>query len=518
MKKNKLVLAIIATAGLFFSCDDAINIKQPGEENDPDVVYSNLDDLQKGLISVYGSISPESTIEFTSIFTDEVALGITNGGQGLNDGTYTFQLTAGSDAAASIWVSNYATINFANRILDAGAKIAPTTDINDPDYNESDVIDYNNIVAQLLVIRAYAHLQLETYFSTDMKNNDALGVMILDFVPDDSYSQYLARSTNKEVFDFITKDLDEAESKLSIDPDGTIVNSYMLTALRARMAAYRGQYAEALAYTNSLIEADAFPIITVGTATSQDEYDAAVEAYNDMWGDTNRQELLFYLRRVPGDFEIGSYWNSQSSARGGSPFFEVGRALYNAYEEGDIRRDALVDASSDVAEDYATTSTYKESDVLVVNRYPGDISVRNSYLINDIKVIRITEIMLLRAEALAGLGQLNGNSNSVADALRDIRFARSADNSVPSFASATDAWAAILAERRKELAFEGFRYTDIHRLGVLAGGKGTERYVRDCDLYNACTMDPTDHRFTMPIPTTELVANPAIRGQQNPGY
>jgi hypothetical protein len=512
MKKNKLVLAIIATAGLFFSCDDAINIKQAGEVNDPDVVYSNLDDLQKGLYSVYGSISPESTIEFTSIFTDEVALGLTNGGQGLNDGTYTFQLTAGSDAPSSIWGTNYATINFANRILDAGAKIAPTTDINDPDYNEGDVLQYNNIVAQLLVIRAYAHLQLETYFSTDMRNNDALGVMILDFVPDDSYNQYLSRSTNQEVFDFIKKDLDDAESKFSLEPEANIVNSYFITALRARMAAYRGQYAEALTQTNNLIDSGAFTIIDV---TTDDE---AVSNYADMWGDTNRQELIFYLTRVPGDFEIGSYWNSQSSSISGSPFFEVGRGLYNAYEEGDIRRDALVDASSLIAPDYATVANYKEKDVLVVNRYPGDISNRNSYLINDIKVIRIPEIMLLRAEALAGLGQLNGGSNSVADVIRDIRKARIGDNTLPTYASATDAWAAILAERRKELAFEGFRYTDIHRLGVLAGGKGTERYVRDCDLYNACTMDPTDHRFTMPIPTTELVANPAIRGQQNPGY
>lgn len=510
MKKNKLVLAIIATAGLFFSCDDAINIKQPGEENDPDVVYSNLDDLQKGLYGVYGTISPESTVEFTSIFTDEVALGITNGGQGLNDGTYTFQLTAGSDAPSSIWGSNYTTINFANRILDAGAKIAPTTDINDPDYSEADVLQYNNIVAQLLVIRAYAHLQLQTYFSTDMRNNDALGVMILDFVPDETYSQYLSRSTNQEVFDFIKKDLDDAESMLSLEPEANYVNSYFLTALRARMAAYRGQYADALTYTNAVIDSGAFELLTVSADGG--------EAYNDMWADTNRQEMIFYLTRVPGDFEIGSYWNSQSSSRTGSPFFEVGRALYNAYEEGDMRRDALVDASSLIAPDYATVANYKEKDVLVVNRYPGDQATRNSLLINDIKVIRIPEIMLLRAEALAGLGQLNGGSNSVADVIRDIRNARIGDNSLPTYASATDAWAAILAERRKELAFEGFRYTDIHRLGVLAGGKGTERYVRDCDLYNACTMDPTDHRFVMPIPTTELVANPAIRGQQNPGY
>jgi hypothetical protein len=513
MKKNKLVLAMIAAAGLFFSCDDAINIKQPGEINDPDQVYKSLDDLQRGLYGVYGTISTESTVEFTSIFTDEVALGVNNGGQGLNDGTYTFVLTAGSDAPSSIWGSNYSTINFANRILVAGEKIKPVepTPTGDADADqealeqyEADLAKYDNIVGQLKVIRAFCHLQLLTYFSTDMKNDDALGVMILDFVPDESYTQYVARSTNAEVFAFIKQDLDDAEAILSVEPVANYVNSYFLTALRARMAVYRGKYAEALPYTQSLIDAEIF-----------DPTDA--DTFAQIWTDESEAELIFSLTRVINDFEIGSYWNSQSSSITGSPFFEVGRALYNSYEDGDIRKEILVDASSKINPNYATVADYKRDDVLVINKYPGDPS-KGSNLLNNIKVMRGSEIWLLHAEALAGLGQLNGGSNSVANVIRTIRDARIGDDALPSYASATEAWAAILNERRKELAFEGFRYTDIHRLGVLAGGKGTERYSRDCDLYNACTMDPTDHRFVMPIPTTELVANPAIRGQQNPGY
>jgi len=521
MKNNKLLIFAFALIGLFYSCDDAIDIKQPGEINNPDDVYNTVKDLDRGLNGVYATMSPDSSIEFTSIFTDETALGVNNGGQGINDGLYTFQLNAGTPAAESIWGANYSLINFANRILAASERIRATIEaIEDHESDEyiNQIADINKVVGQLYAIRAYAHFQLLTYFSTDLKDDSALGVMILKTVPDENYDTFIPRSTNGEVFAFIEEDLATALTMMDPTSSPSKVSPRFVTALRARMAAYRGRYADVITYTSSFISTSGAGIYPLA-ATPQE--------YFAIWQDNQElsdREVIFEVKRVFGDFGIGAYWNTQSSTRNGSPFFEVGRALYNLYDANDIRGGiSIIDPTSVVAPNFATVADYKFRDILVVNKYPGNAN-ESDPLLNDIKVFRVSEMYLLRAEAFVALGNITGGASSAANVLRILQAKRhgAAVNAypLPFNASTTpqQAYAAILNERRIELAFEGFRYIDIKRLGVLAGGLGIDRYTRDCALYNSCTLSPTDHRFTMPIPTSELIANPAISGQQNPGY
>lgn len=497
MKKIKILLMFVVALGIF-SCEDATDIKQPGEVNNPDEVYTDVASLQRGLNSVYGSISTENTINFTSIFTDETAIGINNGGQGINDGMYVFQLNSGSGTPQGIWQSNYTLINFTNRVIDAGLKLEPSL------VDENDVAEFNLIMGQLYAIRAFAHFQLETWFSTDLTDDSALGVMILDFVPNDDYDQFLPRSTNGEVFAFIESDLDTALDYGLPVGEFYRVSPNFVRALRARMAIYRENYEDALTYANQLLAP--YPLAST------------VAAYQGLWDDSNSQEIIFKLARVDGEFEIASLWHSQSSSINGSPFFEVGRSLFNLFEPGDIRRTQIIDPTSRVAENYATVPDYVGEDVLVINKYPGNPAQFNQML-NDIKIFRVAEMYLIKAEALAGLGNLNGANNSAASVLRQLRTARFENVTQPlqNFSTPQEAWAAIMQERRVELAFEGHRYIDIKRLGVKAGGLGIDRYSRDCEDYNACTLPPTDHRFTMPIPTAEIIANPVI-GAQNPGY
>ncbi len=76
---------------------------------------------------------------------------------------------------------------------------------------------------------------------------------------------------------------------------------------------------------------------------------------------------------------------------------------------------------------------------------------------------------------------------------------------------------AILLERRKELAFEGFRYLDIKRIGALAN-QSIDRNITD-DLIKTVptTISNTDYRFTLPIPQDEISASGSII-VQNPNY
>jgi starch-binding outer membrane protein, SusD/RagB family len=235
-----------------------------------------------------------------------------------------------------------------------------------------------------------------------------------------------------------------------------------------------------------------------------------------MFQDQIRGEVIWSIGRVPGKQTIGSVFNVNSSAFSGISTFEMNRSLFNILDNNgapwDVRRRANIDPTSIIDPSYATSTNYQVSDVLVVDKYSG---IANAQLTNDIKVFRLSEMFLIKAEARAQANDLAG----VGTILKRIRDARSTagPRPLPTYANVTEAWADILLERRVELCFEGHRYIDLKRLGALAN-KTIERDPKDCSFFNltSCSFPVTDYRFTLPIHLNETTANRNI--QQAPGY
>ncbi len=490
MKNVRIILSLVML-GLISSCDNATDIIQKGEFNEA-VAFQTVDDLQAALNEVYDRVSNENVIGFTSLFTDEVAIGNENGGQNLDD--YSFFLNPNNAFVGGIWANNYTVINFANRVI-AGAELVEV------EAGSAEEAQKLAIVGQCRALRAFAHFQLLTYFSTDLKNDSALGVILMDFVP--TVQQQLPRATNGEVFTLINSDLDFAASNIGTPTNYTLVTQDFITAFRARMAAYRGQFAQAGVFADQIITSGAY---TLSTGTT----------YQNMWRDLVPGEGIFTLDRLPGKTAVNSLWFFNQPTLAGGAFLDMGRNLFNLLDEhpGDIRRTAFVSNTSIIAPDYETVDDYREADVLVIGKYPG---IPGAALVNDIKIFRLSEMYFLKAEALASAGNLNGATNSVAAVLKEVRDARNKILPLPAYGSATEAWADILKERRIELCFEGHRYIDLKRLGTLAN-QSVDRYSRDCEFNGACTLLVSDYRFTMPIPTAELNGNVTIRSQQNPNY
>ena len=73
----------------------------------------------------------------------------------------------------------------------------------------------------------------------------------------------------------------------------------------------------------------------------------------------------------------------------------------------------------------------------------------------------------------------------------------------------------LTEERRKELAFEGHRYLDLKRLKSVTN-VGISRDAIDCVGGGSCLLPVNDFRFTLPIPQSEINAQPSL--QQNPDY
>jgi hypothetical protein len=121
-------------------------------------------------------------------------------------------------------------------------------------------------------------------------------------------------------------------------------------------------------------------------------------------------------------------------------------------------------------------------------------------------------MLLIRAEAAADANDLAGAAAFIKQ-LRDQRLGSS--QVIPPYATQTEAFGAILDERRIELLFEGHRWVDLKRLGD-RGNRVMDRDDKECSILAGCTLSNSDYRYTLPIPISEITANNAV--EQNTGY
>jgi hypothetical protein len=125
---------------------------------------------------------------------------------------------------------------------------------------------------------------------------------------------------------------------------------------------------------------------------------------------------------------------------------------------------------------------------------------------NDFYLIRLPDILLLKAEALVKENDLTG-------ALAIVSSIRARVGLSPKTGAMADAVNQIIAdERRMELAFEGYRWFDLLRTGkaievmnAQIGGSG-----------NNLNYNVQPFRLIMPVPQNQIDLNPLL--DQNPGY
>jgi len=478
---------IIAIAFVAFSCNDVIEIEQVGRLGE-EQAFETASDLESGILGVYDEFDYSSAIQFNSVFTDQVSIGADNGGQGLGNGEYGFRLNSASAFPAAWWTRYYRAFNAATRVIDAAALITPS---------EDEQATYNNALGEAYALRAWAYFELLTYFSADLTDDNSQGVIAIDFIP--LVEDNLPRNTTGETFTLIEADLQRATSLIETESSVTFLSQDFLTALKARIALYRGDYTTADNLAASLL-AD-YPL-------------ASRAEYPDVFTDDSNAEVIFKLERTIGDNYDGQGVTGSGFAGGwaganfafvngtidGSPYFEMSNSLFNTLNTGDIRYDVLVEPTSDIA-----------NNILVIGKYPGS---EGQPLMNDLKVFRSSEMLFIRAEAAVAAGNLAAAAGFI-ETLRDARFAT--DQPTPSYANAEQAYADILNERRKELAYEGFRWLDLRRLGPLANISGITRAAQDCAINGACSLPISDIRLdVVPIPLVELDANNVI--EQTDGY
>jgi hypothetical protein len=144
--------------------------------------------------------------------------------------------------------------------------------------------------------------------------------------------------------------------------------------------------------------------------------------------------------------------------------------------------------------DFSLTNSTEEKGIRLI-KYPMDF-VNNDQPGNDYVFFRYADVLLMKAEAI-----LRGGSATLGDTplslVNDIRTIRGAT------AMTSVDLTALLAERRRELYWEGWRRNDQIRFGT---------------YLNAAYEKPasTETYLLFPIPPSALSSNPNLK--QNPGY
>ena len=141
----------------------------------------------------------------------------------------------------------------------------------------------------------------------------------------------------------------------------------------------------------------------------------------------------------------------------------------------------------------------------------GDGKATNTAV--NIKIIRLSEIYLIAAEAALHSTKQEAGADAAAGYLNEIRR-RSPRLAPATAATITDDM--ILDERSKELFGEGQRFFDMMRMGRTI--EFNDDFQDIPVSHRGKTIDRTFEKIVLPISQDEINANPALENQQNPGY
>jgi hypothetical protein len=455
MKKLRLLYITIITLGLSVTaCNKELTLN-PANQIELSQSLLTANDVQITLVGAYNRMGA-ADLYGGRIFLEPDLLA---GQNALNwNGTflgltqiYSQAIPTNNTFIDNLWAAAYTTINQCNTVLSALDKV--------------DAANRDRTEGEAKFIRGMTYFDLVRLFGRDWNDPTGspttnLGVpIVLTPTLGIDPSSFVSRSTVAQVYAQAISDLTTAESKLPVS-NSYYATKYSAQAILARLYLQKSDYANASIEADNVISSNAFQLTSSYAAefpypgqthvanTSEDVFDVQV---------TNQQ----------GVNSLNTFY--ASSADGGRGDIDINPSFYAQFEPGDAR---------------ATFYTVDQG-LLRTAKF------RNVY--GNVKVIRLAELYLIRAEANFRLNKVatNGSTPSV-----DVNVVR-ARAGLPAIVATLPA---ILKERVSELSFEdGFFLFDAKRLNTPVKG-----------------LSPYSPKLVFPIPLVETNTNPNL--VQNTGY
>lgn len=461
MKTNTIKL-ILLTILLYIGsgCDDQLDLADPNNAL-TDETYTSDKGVKLALIGAYNALSDDdyfggSTQRNSELMAanDEVVFSGT-----FNDVSDIFrkEITSPNNDVASLWIEAYNTINISNNILNAMSVV-----------NEA---DQEQVQGEALFLRGISYFELVKYFALPYSAGNTITNLAVPLMleADINSLEQKPRNTVEEVYTQIVSDLTEAEALLAEGPNPGKATKEAAAAFLSRV------YLQMAGDDSNVTTSNAF------YALARDAADRAISTGNyeltstvaEAFAEGSSSEDLFDIpvSTVDGTNNLNVFY--ASATNGGRGDVEVMPSHLALYEVDDERADLF----------YIDDAT----DETRVGKW--------IYQFGNVKVIRLAELYLTRAECNERLGTTVGDTP-----LNDVDLIRGRAG-LGSIGTAT--LAAILQERRLELAHEGQRLHDIKRLmGNVTQGIDTFPF--------------DDPKLVFPVPQREMDVNSNLI--QNEGY
>lgn len=449
MKNIRILLILIGTLNSL-SCVKQLDI-EPAQSLSTEEALADLPAMQIALSGAYDVVQSTSYYGRNFLILPEVEANLVYVAT-LNSGrftsNYSYNITTGDGYVGGIWAVPYIVLLRVNNIL------------NNIDPLEGDQNVKNQIKGEALAIRALCNFDLVRFFGRPYTignpETDPGVPLVLEALIGEP-----ARNTVQEVYDRILVDLQTA--KLLLRNNGIYCFSpEAVDALLARVYLYMGDWAKAETAATLLI--------------GNNQYALADDLFQMFRAPGSSEEIFtlkFEINEDQGSNNLGSMYHPDSY--GDIRVSEDCRALY----ESNDSRAALI---------------YKNTDNEYYHyKFFGQDGRTGLY---SPKILRLAEMYLIRAEARF---RQNDPDGALED-LNTLRLKRGASK----WNSLDNGILDILAERQRELAFEGHTAYDLWRTG-------TNMVRQQCNtilqLNSPCTVEASDFRTVHPIPIWELNIN-----------
>jgi hypothetical protein len=386
---------------------------------------------------------------------------------------YLGNIDANNTVVFGIWSAHYKAINIANVIINNLEKNA-----------KFEVSLQKQFIAEAKFLRAFSYMRLAVIYGDQALKSEGgakrcVPLRLNSFERADA-AQIIPRSSNKQVFDQVIQDLEEAIPDLPVgypEAQASFIDVKMRSravksvgrAFLSRVSLYLGNYTEVVSNADLVLADPNYALAANPAAVFP-----------------NNSNLKTVGGNIPFNKEvIYGYPLSWSTYALDHRFgFRADPAFIQTYAPNDIRRTTMVVPLVSPA-GAVTTSKYTSP---------------NYY--DNVMVIRLAEVMLNKAEALA---RRDGNNQTSIDLLNTIyqraftAGQKPALYTLASFPTKEELISRILQERRWELAFEGQDRFDRQRAGL------------------AISPVLPENRIAFPIPQTEINITSGVL-TQNPGY
>ena len=481
LKYNLIAIALLGFS--FSSCSDFLeqNPQTDLSEND---FYKTADDILSAVNGVYYSLQEGDIYGNWYVFGEIPSDNTRNqlsGSVTTQNEFDQFYIDTQNSMIANFWKAAYKVINRTNTVLGRIDGIEINTELA------------NRYKLECKFIRALMYFNLVRVYGD-------VPLVLKEISISESYD--ILREPKENVYNQIIADLKEAQDlpvSYSTAEDGRATQG-AAKALLANVYMTLHKYAEAETILAEIINSGRYSLLenTPGSLN--------IDGYKNVFSPVNHnsKEGIFEIQFLKGGYGEGSnYANNFAPENSGTNVVAVGGTggnnipemdIYNAYEEGDLRRD------------FSMSLGYydnRKNNEWVESRYVCkfmDVPYQNNDASNNYPVIRYADVILMYAEAL----NQNGKTAEACKYLNMTRrrgFGYQTTETSPVDLQTTDkAQFALMVEqeRRVELAFENHRWFDLIRTG------------RAVEVMRSKGFSLNETNLICPIPQKQIDVNPKL--------